>query len=207
LVALTITPVLFRVILYQTLINSPDTRVQATEWIEKHIPAHSKIIVAGYQTPYSLPFETVYLQFDERILETERTKAIQYGQPTVTFDLLRKYSQGHTTYDVIGISKLDTRWNSQVGKYEVVADPEWLRGADYVITSSWNQNMNSIDGNFLAKFQKQWQPLSTFIPNPKLQYDPHNWRFDWTGINQIKLSQRLLFGPAITIYTYRSQGK
>lgn len=186
------------------MISQPDTRTISKNWIEKNIPANSKIVVEGAVGDSVPSFEGPPLVLSKFRLLALYNQAQSLGLPAQNLLATLEVSQDKVGYDLIGVPTLDQTSNQKI----VDTDSYQVQGVEYLIVSSWAHRDNQgFDKTFLSSLNKNYLLVNQFTPTFVFDNDPHGWRVDYQALDKVKFLKDIQFGPVISIYQLKQEEK
>ncbi|MBI2021521.1 glycosyltransferase family 39 protein [Candidatus Daviesbacteria bacterium] len=195
---------LIRTLKFDFLISQPDTRTISKNWIEKNIPANSKIVVEGAVGDSVPSFEGPPLVLSKFRLLALYNQAQSLGLPAQNLLATLEVSQDKVGYDLIGVPTLDQTSNQKI----VDTDSYQVQGVEYLIVSSWAHRDNQgFDKTFLSSLNKNYLLVNQFTPTFVFDNDPHGWRVDYQALDKVKFLKDIQFGPVISIYQLKQEEK
>ena len=191
---------LLRIIKYTRLTLAPDTKVAAQKWIEENVAANKVIVNEGYISPTGMPVLGVHLYPETSVVQMQIDKSPGRGE-RMMWDIFQHQAVSHQRFNIIPAHLLNEYWDNANGELTEVDPQKWQESADYLVINDWVRP-HLFDGE-VAKLESfgNWELTAKFQGYPMLKFDPHNWRYDWQAIDQVKFFQpEIMFGPRVIVY-------
>lgn len=191
-----------RVIRFDKLISSPDTRKESAAWIEKNIPPGSTILAESTIRPEYLSQLSTPIKLDEKSIERRIRETKERNLPGTYLELLKVANDKKIGYDIIATPRIDLKYDIYTSEFSNINEPIYYKEQNipYLVLSSWATKPD-IDPNFEKSILNYYDKITQFNPNPILTTDPLWVGLDYENMDKINpLDKDIIFGPIITIY-------
>lgn len=198
-----IAPPLMRTLQFDTVLTWPDTRREATVWIETHIAKDTKITLEHTLADYLPTSLGPDLNLSEIRLAGLIIDAQNLGQPAPTLTARLEAMKGKIGYDLTGTPRLDVIYDLATGQTETLSTIDFYlaRQVKYLVSVSWiSRDLATLNPQFFTSLNDKYQLIIQFAPTVEFLYDPHAWEMDYAALDRISLTQPGVFGPTISIY-------
>ncbi|MBI3396884.1 glycosyltransferase family 39 protein, partial [Candidatus Woesebacteria bacterium] len=198
-----------RVLKFDRIITSPDTRAISAKWVESNIPQGAKILVEStikpeYPSQLGTPLVLAEKGIDRRIEDSRKV-----GYPATYLTSLKIANQGKIGFDIISTPRIDLKDNIITGEQSFLESAKYYQDikAEYLILSSWAIEPG-IKKDFKETILDYYKPIAQFRSKPELRSDPLWVDIDYENLDKINIFDRsLVFGPVINIYQLKSSSK
>lgn len=197
---------LLRIVKFDRLISTPDTREISEKWIEENIEAGEKILVEGTYRPEYASTINAALDLDILAIDKELSIASRKNFPARYLNFLRKANEEKRGYKVVVANHLNWKTDLITNQFEVVDSVEFYleEGVKYVVVSSW-VDKSGLSLEFRQSFEDNYELIQSFSPSYEFPVDPHFIRMDYGLLERVDpFKKDLTFGPKIEIYQRRS---
>ena len=194
-------PSALRSIKFNVLITKPDTRKIGREWIEKNIPAGTKVLAESTVRPEYPSNLNVPLILDEKSIEERISQAEARNQPAKYLKALRQVDKNRIGYDIVAAPMADVKLDIFTDEKFLMQDVNYYLENDvgYLVLTSWIQR--KLGQEFEKSLNEHYQPIKEFRPTHDFQQDPHFVEMDYETLDMVDLNKKdIIFGPTIQVY-------
>lgn len=189
-------PSFLNIVRFDLMLTLPDTRLLATQWIEKNVPEGAKIATEGLDIlgPYIPPNRGMI----DAAIAKARTESERQEMRALETSLV-----GRPRYQVTPTFRFDQDVRGGIVVVSVQSAQRYAdQGIDYLVTVNWMKR--SEDDEYAPAFQRSldtlYRPMVQIRPTIPFRYDPYAWRTDYDALARVTPGSSQVGGPVLTIY-------
>lgn len=197
-----------RIIKFNKLISSPDTRGLGKTWIEKNIDPESRVLVEGTLKPEIPANLNVSLNLNNTSIEKRIKESEELKLDAVYLKTLKK-ADVVPGFNIVATPRVNVYYNVITNEQKELGDASklFLDGIDYVILSNWAVKTETSD-QFHNSIEKYYVKVIEFHPTYEFPNDPHFIDLDYKILDKVTVfRQGIVFGPVIEIYKSKNAKK
>lgn len=196
-------PNLPTILKYNYLVTQPDTRNVARNFIEKTIPAGTKIVTEGAELIEPTSVLGVPLRKNKEQLK-DSLQSIKEQNMSAQLLYAMIDANMEPSYMLDNISFLDKPPYKNVN-YDTTVKVYIDRGVEYLIASSWVRHpTNMMPVRFFNSLNQEYKLVKEFNPYPVFKWDYYCWRIDYDALSKVSIfDKNVIGGPVIKIYKRR----
>ena len=194
-----------RSIKFNTMMTKLDTRFISRNWIEKNIPAGSRVLVETMTRSEYPANINVALILNSTSIDRYIQQANASGYPGTYLKALKTVTSGSVGYDLIATGRVDVAKDVESNESTTLTTADyWTKQkVAYLVLSSWATKPD-MTSEFKKSIINHYVLIKEFQPNPEFSQDPHFVQMDYQALDSINvLNPDLIFGPKIEVYQIR----
>jgi hypothetical protein len=191
-----------RSVKFNWLMTIPDTRLESKYWIEKNIPADSKILLDSTQRPEYLANLNAPLILNNAGIDKRIQDAKSRGYDSQYLETLKIANHNIVGYNLVSTIYPDRIQNVFTDEQIKISNVNYYRenGIKYLVLSDWPLKI-SVSEEFNQSVNQYYQLIKEFVPDPAFREDPHFISMDYLVLDRFNiLKSNPIFGPTIKIY-------
>ncbi len=200
---LAVIPSAILVIKFDYYLSSNDTRILAKNWIEKNIPAGTRLVNEGAARSQIYSAIGPPLSMDQESIKKLIAEVSGKGLDIGSLLALSYATQDRVGYNLIGTPRMDYKYNPDSGSYSTLSSvDEYVKGEYcFLVLSSWAvKNRQKYNRDFETSINNSYYLYKEFLPFPELNEDLI-WNVDYNNLVRVRIfDNRITSGPRIKIF-------